>query len=1173
MKNQLIKFIATLFIVICSLLSVQGQATLKVGQNTGSISASAVFEAEHTAKGALLPRMSTASVNAIASPAMGLLVYDTTVKCLKQFNGTTWGCIDAAAAANSCAGARISGSGVQNSTLVSTSVPYNTLSTIDYSKGSITTTGNKITIINTGYYVIDALIGIRPTTAGGMQVGILKNGINSGNYQGVECLANVGNNVSVSSTLYLVAGDYIQVCGYSNSPTNWDMLYGNLSVFQVGCATGRDTTVMNPTPATACHTFQVNGASQSLPAATWTILNASGVNINKTSSYNTSTNQFIAKEAGDYIFTGMGNSNAGSAAYTWASLWKNGALAIYGALGENSSTSYGGSAVSGIITLAVGDYVDLRFYNSNTTTALVVNTFNWGGYKIGCGQGRDTTVMPVSQFTACPAFNATGVTSNTNMAAGANVLDMVATSFNIGGNLNTTTDRFVVSKAGIYQFNGVAQFLVTAQDQPTIYVRKNGSQIFYGVRQGNLVSVPLLGLNVSAIDNAIVGDYYELVVNSNGPAGAIQLVANSAQFSGAMLNCTGALKDTITNYIANTCNGASITGATTQSSAITGTYVKYNNLSTVSFTKGSITTSGSQVTIQKAGYYKVSGHMYVVNTSGVTNYLTLILSGVPGGLQSSSLVAGEGAHLNASDIVYLNVGAVISMGIFQNAAGINMGYGELQVFQMDCGGGAKDTVVQQVSQLTACPAFRMTNDGRASNQAGAATQAVDFINTNFDVTNGVNLSIDRFTVTKAGKYSLTGSFEYTGGTAGNSIWCGIRKNGSTVFWGDGSSPVPTGTVTNGYNASIIDNAIVGDYYEMIQFFSAGSTGSIVNNYAYFSGAMLNCAGDSSIASNALEPWYNVATSTPATANTQNIYQMGNVGIGTKTPASKLDVFGTGSTQIKLRGSGQGYTNAILNLIASTDANARGTGMSMSDSISGTQWYSGRPYAGGFTNNDVFVVQRKNAYTLSDDASAYYTGAGVANASNFMTITNNGNVGIGSTTPGTKLYVADNTAGVFAASIVQSNVNASGLAIVASPTAGYSCLNVNGTGTSGGVTIVATSPSTTGTYTASGWAHSSDRRLKKNILPIIGGLSSVLKLNGVSYNYIKGDTEKRHFGFIAQDVQKILPEVIVGTEGDIEKGESLQMVYQNMVPVLVESIKELKAEVDKLKLELELLKKK
>lgn len=41
-----------------------------------------------------------------------------------------------------------------------------------------------------------------------------------------------------------------------------------------------------------------------------------------------------------------------------------------------------------------------------------------------------------------------------------------------------------------------------------------------------------------------------------------------------------------------------------------------------------------------------------------------------------------------------------------------------------------------------------------------------------------------------------------------------------------------------------------------------------------------------------EPWYNIVDNTPATSNTQNIYQIGNVGIGQNNPVAKLDVKST-----------------------------------------------------------------------------------------------------------------------------------------------------------------------------------------------------------------------------------------------------------------------------------------
>ena len=71
---------------------------------------------------------------------------------------------------------------------------------------------------------------------------------------------------------------------------------------------------------------------------------------------------------------------------------------------------------------------------------------------------------------------------------------------------------------------------------------------------------------------------------------------------------------------------------------------------------------------------------------------------------------------------------------------------------------------------------------------------------------------------------------------------------------------------------------------------------------------------------ASEPWYNVATNTGATSNTQNIYQMGKVGIGTSAPATKLEVNnGTTAGAIKIVDGTQG-----LNKVLTSDANGVGT---------------------------------------------------------------------------------------------------------------------------------------------------------------------------------------------------------------------------------------------------------
>jgi len=61
-----------------------------VGIGTNSVNASARFQVDSTTQGVLPPRMTTTQKVAIASPAAGLIVYDTTSNKLCCYNGTTW---------------------------------------------------------------------------------------------------------------------------------------------------------------------------------------------------------------------------------------------------------------------------------------------------------------------------------------------------------------------------------------------------------------------------------------------------------------------------------------------------------------------------------------------------------------------------------------------------------------------------------------------------------------------------------------------------------------------------------------------------------------------------------------------------------------------------------------------------------------------------------------------------------------------------------------------------------------------------------------------------------------------------------------------------------------------------------------------------------------------------
>ena len=62
---------------------------LTIGDNAVNF-ASAILEVKSTTQGFLPPRMTTTQINAIASPANGLEVYNTTLACPCFYDGTAW---------------------------------------------------------------------------------------------------------------------------------------------------------------------------------------------------------------------------------------------------------------------------------------------------------------------------------------------------------------------------------------------------------------------------------------------------------------------------------------------------------------------------------------------------------------------------------------------------------------------------------------------------------------------------------------------------------------------------------------------------------------------------------------------------------------------------------------------------------------------------------------------------------------------------------------------------------------------------------------------------------------------------------------------------------------------------------------------------------------------------
>ena len=149
--------------------------------------------------------------------------------------------------------------------------------------------------------------------------------------------------------------------------------------------------------------------------------------------------------------------------------------------------------------------------------------------------------------------------------------------------------------------------------------------------------------------------------------------------------------------------------------------------------------------------------------------------------------------------------------------------------------------------------------------------------------------------------------------------------------------------------------------------------------------------------------------------------------------------------------------------------------------------------------------------------------------------------LGSTTVSTSVNALTTaTANVTSTSTFTGLITANGGVSTTSVTASGNVSGVNGT--------------FSGDVTADDFNTTSDKRLKSNINILNNALSKVKQLEGVSFS-MNGDAK---IGLIAQDVQRVLPEVVNQKEDGY-----LSVAYGNIVGLLIEAIKEQQTKIEAL----------
>ncbi|PKL85627.1 MAG: hypothetical protein CVV22_06905 [Ignavibacteriae bacterium HGW-Ignavibacteriae-1] len=312
-------------------------------------------------------------------------------------------------------------------------------------------------------------------------------------------------------------------------------------------------------------------------------------------------------------------------------------------------------------------------------------------------------------------------------------------------------------------------------------------------------------------------------------------------------------------------------------------------------------------------------------------------------------------------------------------------------------------------------------------------------------------------------------------------------------------------------------------------------------------------------------------------------------IGFNTIAS-----GNVSTAIGYSATASGYASTAIGYYATASGFAS-TGMGYN-----TTAKSGYETVVGSWNTDYTPVST-SGWNSSDRLFVIGNGTASTSRSNAMTVLKNGKIGIGTASPSELLHI-NNSTGTAKLRVSSASTALSELtfysgstylgAIGSDNTSNYLFIYHGGniifkngrigiqteTNPTFALHLPNSTSDGTGRGRANAWTTYSDRRIKTATEEIQYGLSEIMQLQPVKYfqhnsifddgKLVISDIGASDIGFIAQDIFKIIPEIV--SVPDNENAELWGLNYEKLTPILVKAIQEQQMKIDELERKLELL---